>query len=68
MLPIREPEVGIEIDAELPGQSGDHVAIAIDEVDHERVLDDERDPAFVRFLMGFPPRTFVRTKPVPLAV
>ena len=68
MLPIREPEVRIEFDAERPRQSGDPVAIAMDEVDHERVLDDERVPAFVRFMMGFPPRTFVRTKPVPLAV
>ena len=46
------------------GQSGDYVAIPIDEVDHERVLNDNRIPFFGRFLMGFPPREFVRIEPV----
>lgn len=64
LLPTRKPEVRIEFGGERPGQSGDHVATAIDEFDHQRVLDDERAPALVRFLMGFPPRTFVTTKPM----
>ena len=41
MLPIRKPEVRIEFGGERPGQSGDHVATAIDEFDHQRVLDSE---------------------------
>lgn len=41
MLPIRKPEVRIEFGGERPEQSGDHVATAIDEFDHQRVLDSE---------------------------
>mgnify|MGYP003334501657 CR=1 FL=1 len=61
---LKEPDVHIEFGGERSGQSGDYVAIPVDEVDHERVLNDNRIPFFGRFLMGFPPREFVRIEPV----
>jgi len=60
---LKKPDVHIEFGGERAGQSGNYVAIPINDADHERVLNDNRIPFVGRFLMGFPPREFVRIEP-----
>lgn len=62
---LKNPNVHIEFGGERADQSGDFVAIPIDGADHDRVLNDNRIPFFGRFIMGFPPREFVRIEPIP---
>ena len=61
----RNPNVHIEFGGARAEQSGNFTAIPIDGADHDRVLNDNRIPFFGRFLMGFPPREFVRIEPSP---
>ncbi len=59
----RNPEVHIEFGGERAAESGDYTVVPIDEADHERVLNDNPIGLFGRFLMGFPPREFLRLEP-----
>ena len=62
---LKNPNVHIEFGGERADQSGNFVAVPIDGADHDRVLNDNRIQFFGRFIMGFPPREFVRIDPVP---
>ncbi len=55
-----QPEVHIEFGGAHSAQSGDYRAVLVQGADHDRVLADNRLPFFARFLMGFPPREFMR--------
>lgn len=61
----RNPDVHIEFGGERAADSGNFTVIPIDEADHERVLNDNPIGLFGRFLMGFPPREFMRLEPRP---
>jgi len=56
----QNPEVHIDFGGAHSAQSGDYIAVPVEGIDHDRVLDDNQLPLFARFLMGFPPREFVR--------
>jgi len=56
----RNPDVRIEFGGARAAQSGDYTAVPVEGAEHDRVLEDNRLPFFARFLMGFPPREFVR--------
>ena len=57
------PDVHIEFSGERATQSGRYTAVPVEGADHDRVLNDNRIPFIGRFLMGFPPREFVRIDP-----
>ena len=59
----KNPDVHIEFGGERAAISGDYTAIAISNADHDRVLADNPIGFVGRFLMGFPPREFVRIEP-----
>ena len=61
----RNPDVHIEFGGERAPDSGNFTVIPIDDADHERVLNDNPIGLFGRFLMGFPPREFLRLEPKP---
>ena len=54
------PDVHVEFGGAHTAQSGDYTAVPVDGDEHDRVLEDNRLPLFARFLMGFPPREFLR--------
>ena len=54
------PAVHIEFGGAHSAQSGDYMTVLMEGADHDRVLEDNRLPFFARFLMGFPPREFMR--------
>ena len=60
----KNPNVHIEFGGEHKDLSGEFTAIPVEGADHDRVLNDNRIPFVGRFLMGFPPREFVRIEPV----
>lgn len=57
------PEVHIEFGGAHSAESGNYKAVLVEGADHERVLGDNRLPFLARFLMGFPPREFMRLDP-----
>jgi hypothetical protein len=57
------PEVHIEFGGAHSAQNGDYSAVLVEGADHDRVLADNELPFFARFLMGFPPREFMRLEP-----
>ncbi|MEQ9450614.1 MAG: hypothetical protein RJQ07_03430 [Pseudomonadales bacterium] len=57
------PEVHIEFGGAHSAESGNYKAVLVEGADHERVLADNRLPFLARFLMGFPPREFMRLDP-----
>lgn len=57
------PDVHIEFGGAHSAVSGDYTTVLIAGVDHDRVLADNELPFFARFLMGFPPREFMRLEP-----
>lgn len=59
----KNPNVHIEFAGEREAQTGHYTAIPVSGADHDRVLEDNRIPFVGRFLMGFPPREFVRIEP-----
>lgn len=59
----KQPNVHLEFGGERADRSGHYVAIPISDADHDRVLNDNRIPFVGRFLMGFPPREFLRIEP-----
>lgn len=61
---LKNPDIHIEFGGERADQSGNFTAIPVDGADHDRVLNDNRIGFVGRFLMGFPPREFVRIEPV----
>ena len=58
-----KPEVHIEFGGAHSAESGDYLTVPVTGADHDRVLADNELPFFARFLMGFPPREFVRLEP-----
>jgi hypothetical protein len=60
---LKNPDVHIEFGGAHATQSGDYTAALIEGAAHDQVLNDNRLPLFARFLMGFPPRKFVRLDP-----
>ena len=58
------PSVHIEFGEAHSGDSGNFTTTLIAGADHDRVLNDNRIPFVGRFLMGFPPREFLRIDPV----
>ncbi|MEM7098541.1 MAG: hypothetical protein AAF541_09825 [Pseudomonadota bacterium] len=61
----REPNVHIEFGGERAEMSGNYTAFEISDSDHDRVLADNPIPFVGRFLMGFPPREFLRIEQTP---
>ena len=59
----RNPDVHIEFGSERAEMSGNYTVIPIDKADHDRVLEDNPIGLMGRFLMGFPPREFLRLEP-----
>ena len=59
----RNPEVHLEFAGERTELTGNYRVIPIDDADHERVLADNPIGFLGRFLMGFPPREFLRLEP-----
>ncbi len=57
------PEIHVEFGGQYADRSGDYLAVPVTGAEHERVRADTRLPLFARFLMGFPPREFVRLEP-----
>lgn len=60
---VKKPDVHIEFGGTHATQSGDYTAVLVEGAAHDQVLNDNRLPFFARFLMGFPPREFVRLDP-----
>ena len=60
---LQNPNVHIEFGGAHAEQSGDYTATQVEGAAHDQVLNDNRLPFFARFLMGFPPREFVRLDP-----
>ena len=60
---LQNPDVHIEFGGAHAAQSGDYTAVPVEGAAHDQVLNDNRLPLFARFLMGFPPREFVRLDP-----
>jgi hypothetical protein len=56
----QNPDVHIEFGGERAAQSGEYTVVPVQGADHDRVLEDNRLPFVARFLMGFPPREFLR--------
>ena len=56
----RKPDVYIEFGGAHAAQSGAYTAVPVEGALHDQVLEDNRLPFFARFIMGFPPREFVR--------
>lgn len=59
----RKPNVHIEFGGDRADQSGNYTAFEINDADHDRVLADNQIGFVGRFLMGFPPREFMRIEP-----
>ncbi len=59
----KNPNVHIEFGAQRAAQSGNFTAIPVAGADHDRVLSDNPIGFVGRFLMGFPPREFLRIEP-----
>lgn len=60
---LKQPDVHIEFGGAHSAQSGDYTAVPVEGAAHDQVLADNKLPLFARFLMGFPPREFVRLDP-----
>ena len=56
---LENPEVQITLD----GEKGDYRAVAVTDMEHERVDRENSLGVVFRFLTGFPPRYFVRLDP-----
>jgi hypothetical protein len=56
----QNPEVHIEFGGAHSAQSGDYTAVLMQGADHDRVAEDTALPFIARFIMGFPPREFMR--------
>ena len=54
------PQVHIEFGGAHSAESGNYIAMPVTGDNHDRVLADNKLPFVARFLMGFPPREFVR--------
>ncbi|NKB98240.1 MAG: hypothetical protein GKR90_07065 [Pseudomonadales bacterium] len=54
------PDVHIEFGGAHSAESGDYTTVLVSGADHDRVLADNELPFVARFLMGFPPREFMR--------
>lgn len=59
----KNPDVHIEFGGDRATQSGNYTALPVAGADHDRVLNDNRIPFVGRFLMGFPPREFMKIVP-----
>ncbi len=57
------PDVHLEFSGERAELTGDYTVVPISDADHERVLADNPIGFVGRFLMGFPPREFLRLEP-----
>ncbi len=56
----KNPDVHIEFGGAHEAESGEYTAVLVSGADHDRVLADNELPFVARFLMGFPPREFMR--------
>ena len=56
---LENPNVQVTID----GEKGDYLAVAVTGAEHDRVISQNQVGPLFRFLMGYPPRYFVRLDP-----
>jgi hypothetical protein len=60
---LANPDVRVTIE----GETGDYVAVPVDDAEHERLQADHATGLGFRFMTGFPPRHFLRLDPKPAA-
>jgi hypothetical protein len=56
---LANPEVQVTVD----GAKRDYLAVPVTGADHDRIATEKAIPTAMRFLMGFPPRKFLRLDP-----